>query len=855
MADLVPHGYIPEMNEQGRRKLAGFTRVYVGFGAALVILALMDVGSMGTAHLLKVRVQWQTHTYEVLDRASELTGSLRAVEAAHRGYIASGDEHFIEEYRTGIDSVRRAVAVLDTLTSDNSDQTARLDKLKQLIGARLAYMDSANALRAGANNAPATLAMRRGSESSLRTGVYRTIEEVGEAERDLLTHRNERLNDTLFAVKWITIVGLAFSTFLVIASIGLIRIEIKRRRAANRDLAASEERLRDFLESASDLIQSSSADGRLVYANKALLDTLGYRADEVIGQPSEMFFAPEEVEKGRQLFDRLLAGESLTDIDTVYLRKDGRRVHVAGSSNCRFENGKPVATRTILRDVTRQREVDSMKDEFVSIVSHELRTPLTSIRGALGLLAGGMLGDVPNRGKRMLDVAIANTDRLVRLINDILDVERIESGAVPMSRRRVSLNEIFDQVDELMQPLAHKADIALEIERLDVDLNADADRIVQTLTNLVGNSIKFSPAGTSVRIETARDVEHVHIRVCDEGRGIPADMLETVFARFQQVDARDNREKGGSGLGLAISRSIIEQHDGRIWAAGELKKGAIFHILLPIMPPATTTVDLKTESSERDAPLVMICDDDADVRSVLGGVLEARGYRVSAAADGETAIAMAAEQQPSVILLDLLMPGGIDGWQTMAALKERPDTSHIPIIIVSGSAESTGIPAAAGDEPRMRKPVDPASLVSAIEHALAQWGAGADVLIVEDDIDLARVLVEFLRKHGLRPVHASNGREAVQMSQKAQPSLIILDLMLPDTDGFAVVDWLKQHDRLCDVPILVYTARDLDEQQRARLDIAPELLFTKSRMPPEELVQRVAAMVSRITLDNDGARS
>jgi CheY-like chemotaxis protein len=187
-------------------------------------------------------------------------------------------------------------------------------------------------------------------------------------------------------------------------------------------------------------------------------------------------------------------------------------------------------------------------------------------------------------------------------------------------------------------------------------------------------------------------------------------------------------------------------------------------------------------------------------------------------------------------------------------MKEHPDTRDIPIIIVSGSTSDVRLSQTVspnGAEHALRKPVEAGSLVHAIENALTQWGRGANVLVVEDDDDLARILVEFLRRHGLHPVHATDGRQAVKLSQVVAPSLIILDIMLPDTDGFAVVDWLRQHDRLRDVPIMVYTAHDLDAEQRARLDIAPELLFTKSRTAPQDLVKRVAAMIGRMTWDQE----
>jgi PAS domain S-box-containing protein len=846
------------MIEKGTPRESGYARVYAGLGAALVILTLLDLGGIAATQILDDRIRWQTHTYDVLEQTASISGSLHAIEAAQRGFILTGDSLFIREYDNARDSVRAAIARVAPLVSDNPEQRVRVDSLSALMTSRLLFIDTGLQHRVNGADAAAHDSVRAGANSALRANISRSLLAIEQAEKELLRHRTDRLTRALSIDKWISIGGLIASLALVLASVWLVRAEMERRRRSRAELAASEERLRDFLDSASDLIQSSAPDGRLLYANRALLRTLGYTEEEVIGKPSEMFLAPEEVEHARALFKRIMSGEAVTNIETIYIRKDGRRVHVAGSSNCRFENGRAVASRTILRDVTAQREVDHMKDEFVSIVSHELRTPLTSIRGALGLLAGGMLGEVGDRGKRMLDVAITNTDRLVRLINDILDVERIESGAVPMARRRTSLDSIMALAEEVVRPLADKAGVRLEVKSVDADLNADSDRMVQTLTNIIGNAIKFSPQGACVTVDAIRSGGEAHIRVRDEGRGIPSDKIETIFERFQQVDATDAREKGGSGLGLAISRSIVEQHDGRIWAESTLGAGSVFHMTLPLYQRKNEDTGETYPAPRTSSPLVLICDDDEDIRTVLGAILTERGYRVMSACDGETAVDLALEHRPAVVLLDLIMPGRYDGWATMAALKERAETRDIPIIIVSGSGPIA--PAAQdgetnGAEKRMRKPVEAGSLVRAIEEALTQWGTGADVLVVEDVDDLARILVEFLRTHGLRPVHAADGREAVRLSQKQHPALILLDLMLPDTDGFAVVDWLRQHDRLRDVPIMVYTAHDLDEEQRARLDIAPELLFTKSRTAPEELVQRVAAMVGRMTWDQDQAES
>ena len=215
-------------------------------------------------------------------------------------------------------------------------------------------------------------------------------------------------------------------------------------------------------------------------------------------------------------------------------------------------------------------DLDAAKDEFISTVSHELRTPLTSIRGALGLLSSGLLGDVDAKAHHLLRIASTNTERLIRLINDILDLERMESGRAPLNLRRCSLYDLGREAVDTMIALAEAADVELELTcrspRDSIYFDADPDRILQVLTNLLSNAIKFSPPASTVTVEIEGDAESLFLKVIDRGRGIPADKLETVFGRFHQVEYTDASKKGGTGLGLAICRSIIQQHGGAIWA-------------------------------------------------------------------------------------------------------------------------------------------------------------------------------------------------------------------------------------------------------------------------------------------------
>jgi signal transduction histidine kinase len=240
----------------------------------------------------------------------------------------------------------------------------------------------------------------------------------------------------------------------------------------------------------------------------------------------------------------------------------------------------------LMEDITRYHRVEKLRNEFVSLVSHELRTPLTSIRGALGLVASGRLGSIPDDGREMLDIAVRNTERLGRLLDDILDLERMDSGKLTLAKQPYSARGLAEQAAAAMRPMAEQASVRLRFAGPEAMVLADPYRVVQALTNLLGNAIKFSPPATTVWVTTQPRRGEVLFRVKDQGRGIPADQLEAIFGRFQQVDSSDARDKGGSGLGLAICRSIIQQHGGRIWVQSTPGEGSTFSFTLPLLAAA-----------------------------------------------------------------------------------------------------------------------------------------------------------------------------------------------------------------------------------------------------------------------------
>ena len=245
--------------------------------------------------------------------------------------------------------------------------------------------------------------------------------------------------------------------------------------------------------------------------------------------------------------------------------------------------------------LSERQKLDTLKDEFIATVSHELRTPLTSIRGSLGLLSAGLMGKMDEKAAHLLRIASSNTDRLVRLINDILDLERMESGKASMILRPCSMRDIVAHSAETMASMASEAGVRIEVvpepPSFPPAFLGDPDRMQQVLMNLLSNAIKFSPSGTRVLIRTTADAHSLIVQVEDSGRGVPTDKLESIFERFNQVDSADSRQKGGTGLGLAISRTIITQHGGEIWAErndrdGSGRSGSVFKIRLPRSPQA-----------------------------------------------------------------------------------------------------------------------------------------------------------------------------------------------------------------------------------------------------------------------------
>jgi PAS domain S-box-containing protein len=342
-----------------------------------------------------------------------------------------------------------------------------------------------------------------------------------------------------------------------------------------------------LLTSVGEGIYGVDRSGLVTFVNPAGARTLGQAAAELIGKSAhDTFHAPQDdgtpYPEDRCYVTEAISEGTVTNAEAdVYSRADGTTFPVEVTATQLSSGGYVGGAVVAFRDITQRLEVDRMKSEFVSMVSHELRTPLTSIRGSLGLLAGGAVGPLPHGALRMVSLALDSSARLTRLINDMLDIERIESGTMPMVIGEHSAGAMIEAATAQLQVLAAQVDVRLLVTASAGSVHADADRVVQTLINLLDNAIKFSPPGSTVEVASVVSGDFVDFRISDEGRGIPPEKLDSIFSRFEQVDSSDARDKGGSGLGLAISRSVIERLGGEIWAESVLGVGSTFRFTLP----------------------------------------------------------------------------------------------------------------------------------------------------------------------------------------------------------------------------------------------------------------------------------
>jgi signal transduction histidine kinase/DNA-binding response OmpR family regulator len=457
------------------------------------------------------------------------------------------------------------------------------------------------------------------------------------------------------------------------------------------------------------------------------------------------------------------------------------------------------------------KELDRMKSDLLANVSHELRTPLTAIKGYTDYILDRKLGPVTEKQDKGLLVIQKNLDRLSRTINALLDFSRMDMGRIPLNLQPFSLAQLVEQIRTGLGSELEKRGLEFRAEMPEElpPVIADRDKISQVLENLVINAVKFTPAGGSIVVSAGKVVgsgrPSVEIRVSDTGIGIPQSQLGSIFNRFHQVDGSTTRKFGGVGLGLAIVKSILDAHGATITAHSEEGHGASFFFALPLREKAEPVPRVREKIPVHPGTVVLIVDDDPEVRRVVSGYLKDEGMEVLTAETAEEGAELA-RKGPSLILLDLLLPDR-SGLDLLESLKGDPATRDIPVLVVSIAHEDVKA-LALGAAECLLKPVERGLLLATARKILD--GVDSEeptVLVVDDEIDTADFIRSTLRSEGFKVLVAHDGRGGLEMARREHPDLILLDIMMPDLSGFEVLEAISSDPATAGIPVVVLTAR------------------------------------------------
>ena len=515
----------------------------------------------------------------------------------------------------------------------------------------------------------------------------------------------------------------------------------------------------------------------------------------------------------------------------------GRTVWVRNAVTVVAENGRPTVLRGVLSDVTEKKRVESMKNEFISTVSHELRTPLTSIRGSLGLIAGGVSGAIPPKAKAMLDIACKNSERLVNLVNDILDISKIESGKMVYKLKTLDVSSLVTKTLEANRTYGQTFGVTFELEdrAKGALIVADEDRLTQVVTNLISNASKFSPKGAVVRVGVERTAAGLRVAIADRGRGMPEEFKARVFQKFAQADSSDGRQGQGTGLGLSICKAMTEQMGGKISFTSELGQGTTFWLDFPerVAEPAVARAAAR--------PTLLICEDDQDIALILRATLDCGGFDADIATCAREARAMLASKRYVGMTLDLGLPDE-NGITLLKSLREKPETRDLPVIIVSAyidEARQSLSGDAFGIVDWIEKPIDETRLETALHRAvLARNGERPRILHIEDDGDIHEVVK--LTLSGIADVrHAASLEAARQEVRRERYDLLLLDIGLPDGSGLELLPALRGSAN-ASAPVIIFSACQVS--QMVARSVTGTLL--KSRTSNDELVSTIKSILS-----------
>lgn len=566
-----------------------------------------------------------------------------------------------------------------------------------------------------------------------------------------------------------------------------------------------------------DGIIACDAQGRLTVCNRLVTQYVNIPKHSSYQDITKyLIFKDVKLERSVSLenfpLHRALRGEHILDEEYVMQFGNNVRHVILDALPITNTDGEQIGAVLVIHDVTHMRETEKLKQEFVSIVSHELRTPLTSIRGSLSLLLANVAGQLPDRMKSLLQIANNNTERLIRLINDILDVEKIEAGKMEFKCKNVSITDIIQTAIQDVTPLAERNEVGIHFDYVGDELvYADFDKLVQVMVNLLSNAIRFSAPGQTVTVKVLPSATMTRVSVIDQGPGIPQDFRKRIFQKFSQAGNVNARKTGGTGLGLSISKAIVEKHGGTINFESIPNQLTSFYFDLPKVDEKIKAPQ-KIEDSKSQAHL-LICDSNPDSAELLQRFLEKHGILSDIALSAQKAKEFITKHNYQVIAMDLVLQD-YDGIKFIRELRQDPQTLHIPIIVMStqvseGKKELNGSAFQIIDW--LQKPLQSQQLDLLLKYIRHEFRTDLpQILCVEDDPDISKIIQELLLDEA-KVTNTLTLQDARQKIQTQPFDLIVLDIRLPDGLGTDLLPAVNYKTKKI-IPVVVFSAYELDSK-------------------------------------------
>ncbi|WP_377516733.1 ATP-binding response regulator [Paenibacillus allorhizosphaerae] len=501
-------------------------------------------------------------------------------------------------------------------------------------------------------------------------------------------------------------------------------------------------------------------------------------------------------------------------------------------------------------------KANQIKSQFLANMSHELRTPLNAIIGYSEMLKE----EVEEIGEQGFadDLEKINSagKHLLSLINDILDLSKIEAGKMDLYLETCIIPNTINDILTTLNPLIEAGGNTMEVDVPEGAMRTDVTKLRQILFNLLSNACKFTKKGT-IRLSAAYELNGgtrgIRFTVADTGIGMTAEQMEHLFEAFKQADSSTTRKFGGTGLGLTISQKLCRMMGGDISVDSEYGQGTMFTVWLPAMTDEAAAPEPAADHAAvylKGTPTVLVIDDDAAALQLMQRILGKEEWTVALARSGQEGIRLARELHPAVICLDVLMPG-MDGWAVLTALKNDPELTDIPVVMIS-MMDDKSLGYALGASEFLTKPVYRDRLLSILDKYLPEPDSNS-VLVIEDDVTTSQMMTKMLEKDGYRVTRAGNGRIALQCVAQSVPHLILLDLMMPQMDGFEFVTELRKREEWRSIPIVVMTAKHITDEDRLRLNGYVKNIVQKGSFQREALLNEIRCLIAGLNQGDTGA--